>query len=189
MNDQTQHTWDHPKLLSIFTGLLVFFTFIYSITTIFQWRSMSDQARLMGKQLDAMKADIEDTKLNRSADLMLRFDEQLDKKPNPQLRMVIQSGKPILKVHGGKFTEDDLEGYLGIFDALSDLYEKGMINKELFYNNYSYDIEKAYDNSEVQSYLKELRKTEADDYIGFDDIAQQMLAATAAGTYKLVKQH
>jgi len=51
-----------------------------------------------------------------------------------------------------------------------------MINKDLFYNEYSYDVEKAYDNAEVQSYLKDIRKDEADYYEGFDNLAKQMKA-------------
>jgi len=107
---------------------------------------------------------------------MLRFDERLDHEPYPKLRPVIESGKPILKAHGGKFSEDDLEGYLGIFDSLNDLYEKGMINRDLFYNEYSFDVEKLYDHPEVQSYLTEIRKAESDYYIGVDSLAKKMKA-------------
>lgn len=105
---------------------------------------------------------------------MLRFDERLDKQPYPRLRATIESGKPILKVHGGMFSADDLEGYLGIFDSLNDLYDKSMINKDLFYNEYSYDVEKLYDNAEVQSYLKDIRQAEADYYSGVDNLAKKM---------------
>src|SRR5712664_4700183 len=168
MSDHVNRDWNHQKLLSVFTGLLVLVGLIYGITTIFQLRSMNEQARAMAQQLEVMRAEIENTKLGRSADLMLRFDEHLDKKPYPKLRSTIQSGKPILKAHGGKFSNDELEDYLGIFDSLNDLYEKGMIDKDLFYNRYSYDVEKLYDNAEVQSYLKDIGKAEADFYIGVD---------------------
>src|SRR5712692_7950160 len=115
MNGRTQRDWKHTKLLSVFTGLLVVVGLIYGITTIFQLRSMNKQAAAMAQQLEIMKGEIENTKLSRSADLMLRFDDQLEKQPYPKLRLAIQSGKPILKVHGGKFSADELEGYLGIF--------------------------------------------------------------------------
>ncbi len=178
-----QRQWNHEKLLTVFTGLLALVGIIYTATTILQWRSMNQQARLMTQQLDVMKGEIEDARLSRSADLILRFDERLDKQPYPRLRLVIQGGKPILKAHGGRFSEDDLEGYIGTFDSLNDLYKKGIVNKELFYNEYSYDIEKTYDNPEVQSYLREIRKDESDFFIGFDDLAKRMKAATKAGKY------
>src|SRR5258708_22781089 len=98
----------YEKLVTIFTGLLVLVGLIYGITTIFQLSSMNKQARAMAQQLEVMRAEIENTKLARSADLMLRFDEHLDKKPYPKLRSTIQSGKPILKAHSGKFSIDEL---------------------------------------------------------------------------------
>jgi hypothetical protein len=171
-----QRNWNHEKLLTIFTGLLVLVGFVYSVTSFFQWRSMREQAGVMTQQMEVMKAEIEDTRLARSADLMLRFDERLNKQPYPKIESIIDSGKPILKAHGGKFSEDDLAGYLGIFDGLSDLYEKGMINKDLFYNEYSYPVEKLWDNPEIQSYLKDIRKQDADLYVGLDSLAKQMKA-------------
>jgi hypothetical protein len=172
--DRAQRDWDHQKLLSVFAGLLVVVGLIYGVTTIFPLRSMNEQARAMAQQLEIMKGEIDDSKLTRSADLILRFDERLGRQAYPKLESTIASGKPILKAHGGKFSEDDLEEYLGIFDSLNDLYEKGMINKDLFYNEYSYDAVKLYDDAEVQSYLKDIRKEEADYYIGVDNLANQM---------------
>jgi len=174
MSDRAQREWNHTKLLSIFTGLLVLVGLIYGVTTIFQLRSMNQQARVMSQQLEVMRSQIEDTKLTRSIDLIIRFDERLDKQPNLKIESIIARGKPVLKQHGGNFTDDDLDGYLGIFDSLNDLYEKGMIDKDLFYNEYSYDAEKLYDNAEVRSYLKDIRKEEADFFIGVDNLAQKM---------------
>ena len=168
--------WGLEHWQTVFAGLLVIVGVVYTIAAVAQWRSMNQQARVMSQQLEVMRSEIEDTKLSRSADLILRYGQLLDKQPNPKLRIIIESGKPILKAHGGKFSADDLESYLGIFDSLNDLYEKGMINKDLFYNEYSYDAVKLYDNAEVQSYLKELRKNEdkADYYLGVDKLAQKM---------------
>ena len=168
--------WGLEHWQTVFAGLLVLIGLVYTIAAVAQWLAMKEQAREMVQQLEIMKAEIEDTKLMRSADLMLRFDERLDHEPYPKLRSVIESGKPILKAHGGKFSEDDLEGYLGIFDSLNDLYEKGMINRDLFYNEYSFDVEKLYDHPEVQSYLTEIRKAESDYYIGVDSLAKKMKA-------------
>lgn len=170
------HRWGLEHWQTVFAGALVVVGVVYTIAALAQWRSMNQQARVTSQQLEVMRSEIEDTKLSRSADLILRYGQLLDKQPNPRLRIAIESGKPILKAHGGKFSEDELESYLGIFDNLSDLYEKGMINKDLFYNEYSYDAVKLYDNPEVQSYLKELRKNEDEDdfFIGVDKLAQQM---------------
>lgn len=176
MSNLPQREWNHQKLLSVFTGLLVLVGAIYGITTILQLRSMNNQALLMAQQLDIMKEQIDDVKLTRSADLMLRFDALLDKPLNARLRLAIENGKPILKEHGGKFSADDLESYIAIFDSLNDLYQREVINKDLFYNDYSYDIEKAYENREIQSYLQDIRKQDAQFFVGFDSIAKEMKA-------------
>ncbi len=99
MSDQTQREWNHAKLLSVFTGLLVLIGIIYSIATILQWRSINQQARLMSQQLEIMKGQIDDAKLTRSADLIIRFDERLTKPPNLKIETTIGRGKPVLKRH------------------------------------------------------------------------------------------
>src|SRR5437870_3437349 len=107
--------------------MLVIVGVVYTIAAVAQWRSMNQQARVMSQQLDVMRSQIEDAKLTRSADLIIRFDERLDKQPNLKIESLIARGKPVLKEHGGMFTDDEMDGYLGIFDGLNDLYEKGMI--------------------------------------------------------------
>jgi len=44
----------------------------------------------------------------------------------------------------------------------------------MFYNSYSYDIGKAYDNSEVQAFVRESREEAPDFYTGFDNLAKEM---------------
>ena len=172
MNDDGR--WNHAKWQTIFTFLLVIIGAIYTAAAIFQWWSMKEQARVMDQQLEIMKAEIESGKASRSADFILRFDERLTREPFQKIRSAIENGKPILKAHGGKFSEDDLEGYLDILDSLNDVYSKGVISKDLFYNSYSYDIENAYDNSEVKAYLKDIRKEDPDFYSGFEKLAIEM---------------
>jgi hypothetical protein len=146
------------------SGVLVLFQTIALLASVYFLR---EQAR-----------DLPDAKANRSVDLVFRFDERLSKPPFLKLRAAIESGGPILKTNRGKFTDEDLESYLGILDSLDDVYMTGLISKDIFYNAYSYDIEKAYDNAEVQTYLKEIRKDEPDSFSGFDRLANEMKATT-----------
>jgi hypothetical protein len=125
---------------------------------------------------------LENTKESRSADLIFRFDERLSRDPFLKLRYAIENDKPILKAHGGKFTNDDLEGFLDIFDSLNDVYAKDLISKDMFYNSYSYDIQKTYDNDEVQTHLKEIRKEDPGFYSGFESLAKQMKARRPLAT-------
>jgi len=97
MSDRTKREWNHTKLLSVFTGLLVLIGIIYSIATILQWRSINQQARLMSQQLEIMKAEMSRTEVSRAADLLLRFDERLSKGPCPKLASAIDRHKHVLK--------------------------------------------------------------------------------------------
>jgi hypothetical protein len=45
----------------------------------------------------------------------------------PKLAAAIDSHKQVLKENGGKFTDDDLEGYLNILDGMNDLYQRHLI--------------------------------------------------------------
>src|ERR1700752_577648 len=86
--------------------------------------------------------DLPNAKANRSVDLIFRFDELLRKPPFLKLRTAIEYNRPILKARGGKFTDDDIEGYLDIWDGLNHVYTQGLISKDTFFKAYSYDIEK-----------------------------------------------
>jgi len=137
---------------------------------------MEEQSRAMAQQLDIMRSELESSKSNRSADFIFRFDDKLDKEPYRKLSHAIQDNKPILKEHGGKFTSDDLEGYLDIFESLHDVWTRGLITEEMLYSAYSYEIMKAANNSEVQAYLSGIRREDSDFYSGFDDLAKRMKA-------------
>jgi hypothetical protein len=47
----------------------------------------------------------------------------------------------------------------------------------MLYNAYSYAVEKTHDNSEVQAYLKEIRKDDPSFYNGFEELAKAMVSA------------
>ena len=126
--------------------------------------------------------DLQDTKSSRSADFIFKFNEQLNRAPLARLRLAIVGRKPILKKNGGKFSEDDLEEYLDLWEGLNDIYVKGLINKEMFYNSYSYDIGKAYDNAEVQTFVKESQREAPDFYTGFENLAKEMKATGSTPT-------
>ncbi len=95
--------------------------------------------------------------LSRSADYIFRFNKNLSQEPFSKLRLVIGSNKPIL-VDGGKFSEDDLQGYLDLWEGLNDIYVNGLIDKDMFYSSYSYDIGKAYDHKEVKKFVEESQR-------------------------------
>src|SRR5580692_8554586 len=54
-----------------------------------------------------------------SADLMLKFDDDLGAGSNPQLLDAIENGDKVLKENGGKFSDDDLDQLLGVYELIA----------------------------------------------------------------------
>jgi hypothetical protein len=183
MTTNSHQNHSPEKWQTFFTGLLVFIGLVYSVAAIFQWLTMKEQARQMAEQskttnqqLEVMKADIESNKANRSAEFIFKFDEKIYKPPSSQIRLAIESGKPILKTHGGRFSSDDLNRYLDIYETMHDVYVKGLIDEEMMDSAYGHVLGKAYANREIQAYLGEFRKEDPAYYSGFEDLAKRMKA-------------
>jgi hypothetical protein len=117
-------------------------------------------------------AQMRSSQNNLYEDNMLKFDDKLSNGTNYKMTLAIEDHKPILKSHGGPFSEEDLEGLLGVYDQLYDVFKMGLINKKLIYDDFSYDLLLTYHNQEIQKYLTEIRKDGSDFYIGFDQLAQ-----------------
>jgi hypothetical protein len=116
--------------------------------------------------------DIENAKFTREADFVLKFDERLGRDPYAKIRSAIKNNKPILKAHGGKFNDDELGDYLGVYETLEAVYSRGLISKEMLYAMYGIDLSQTFKNSEVQEYLKVVRKEEPNLYTGGESLAE-----------------
>jgi hypothetical protein len=109
---------------------------------------------------------------NLYADTMFKFDDKLSNGINYKITIAIEDKKPLLKEHGGSFNEDDLQGFLGVYDQLYDVYKMGLINKKLIYEDFSHDLLLANNNQEIRKYLIEVRKEGADFYRGLNKLAE-----------------
>jgi hypothetical protein len=120
---------------------------------------------------------LRELRLQNSADLSLRLGQELDSRQNVRLEDALDSdpATPILRAHAGKFTVDQLDGYLGEYETLDDLYQSGLITCPMMYNEFSYDIETAYRNRDVMAQVAHERKEENDPTIwqGFLDLGRQ----------------
>jgi hypothetical protein len=166
--------WSHEKSQTLLTGLLVLIGCAYTVAAIFQWLSMREQARGMGEQLKVMSAEVENTKSARSADFIFKLDERFSKEPIPRIKYAIQNDKPVLKEHGGEFTEDDLDGYLDLYETMNDIYAKGLVSQDMLVSAYSFWLGKAYHNAEIQDYLVRIRKEDPRFYSGFEQLFYSM---------------
>jgi len=119
-------------------------------------------------------------RLQNSADLTLRLGQELAAGVNQDLVDALDSDPttPILKrpKGGGTFTVGQLDWYLGEYETLDDLYRNGLITCPMMYNEFSYDLEKAYKNKDVMAQVAKERKddpADSDIWQGFLDLGKQ----------------
>jgi hypothetical protein len=118
---------------------------------------------------------IRDLRNNESAQLMLEFNKSLSEEINSNLITAIENNDPILKINGGQFTTTDIDHYLTIYELLNNVSEVGLINDEMLYNAFAYDIIKTFQNKEIKDYLFNIRKENKNFFIGFETLAIKLL--------------
>jgi hypothetical protein len=118
--------------------------------------------------------DINTAKVDRSTQLLMLSEQELYTPTNSAIRQAIRRGSPILQEHGGRFTSEDIEDYLDVFEGLSDAYDRDRINFDMLYYYRSDDIKEAYQNKEVRAVIAALQKDDPEYYAGFMEIAGQL---------------
>ena len=113
---------------------------------------------------------IQELRNDRYMQYVFKFNKEFSDGKNHLILLAIQNGKPILKNHGGSFTEDDLDSYLGIFEDLYQAFKAGLINEELIYNDFSDLLTVIDQNQEIQRYLVSIRKEDKTYYEGFSKL-------------------
>lgn len=128
---------------------------------------------------------IRDLRNSESARLMLEFNQELNSVLNANLISAIEENKPILKENGGKFTTTDIDRYLGVYELLNNVSIAGLINDDMLYNAFAYNIVKTYENKEIQSYLAKIRQEDSSFFRGVELLAEDILKAE---TYRKVNR-
>ena len=113
-----------------------------------------------------------------SADFMLRFDQLIEDGTDGEILGAIDAGRPILKEHGGAFTDEELDRLLADLQLLATAYNNHVINDRMTYDAFSYDLEDTHENKEVAIFIaNEGKQTGNDDlYNGFIDLAMKFEA-------------
>ena len=93
---------------------------------------------------------------------------------NPALIKLIEENKPILVANKGPFQEQDLDNLLGEWDLIARFNRLEILPDDLVYQQFSFDIVKAYTNIEIKSYIRNIRKKYNDDlmFADFEWLAQ-----------------
>ena len=94
----------------------------------------------------------------------------------------IENNKPILVENGGVYSNVALDKYLGAFDTIAQVYRDGFLSEDHLCRSFSFYIEEADKNSEVQNYLAK--------YSNFFDGFRELLPAikTSKSSYCAIHQ-
>ena len=106
---------------------------------------------------------------SRKLDYILRFEDRLFSGKNQQISVAIEHNQPLFEKK--KFSDDDLDNYLGTISDIGSAYERRLLTDEDVYENFSDVIIHAYKNKDIQNYLKEIRLEDESYYQEFDSLA------------------
>jgi hypothetical protein len=105
------------------------------------------------------------------------FKKELTTGVNGQIYDSIVRGEKILKLSGGKFSDEELKEYISLFNQLSLVAGRKFINGDIVYSFFYFYIANTFENKEVQAYLQILRKNSPNRYSGLN------------GLYKYIKDY
>ncbi len=126
---------------------------------------------------DSRKVNAAEISLNLTRDIY----SNIQYKNNPVLIKLINQGKPILRENGGIYDEEDLDNLLSQWDMIARLNQQGLLPFDVLYSQFSFDLEQAYKNQEVMSYIHKIRVKYNDTtfYSDFEWLAQWVTETTA----------
>jgi hypothetical protein len=122
-----------------------------------------------------LEKQVSDTRDIESSGLMFSLAKDFRTGVSSDLIYAIATNEtPLLTENKGKFTDEQLDNYLVGYELLDQAYSQGLITKDMLSVAFSYDIERAYQNNEVTSFIHEARQDNRDDsiYQGFESLAQ-----------------
>lgn len=91
-------------------------------------------------------------------EFMLRLhDEFFWKHSNAEIVKCIESNKKIFKANGGRFSELDVDNYLGAIELLSMYLQQHILKENIIKHFFGYYIIKTYENLEIKAYIKKCK--------------------------------
>jgi len=131
--------------------------------TTIQAQNLSEISKQTALQAETLKQ----SEQVASADLVLKFRAALDDIKFAKLVADIQNHHhtyPLLARtdggKGGKFPDLLVEQYLSIFESIGYLVGDNLVISKMAFNEFSYDVEKAWCNADVQRVIAQVRKAD-----------------------------
>lgn len=129
-------------------------------------------------QLHLQNKTLETTREIESGKFVLEFSRNLEADKYRAISSAIKNHDEnfhILKAQGGKFSDSDLEDYLGNFESIGELETRKLIELNMAYNEFSYSVEKAWCNRDIRSHIDATRKQSSYFFINFETLAHAFL--------------
>lgn len=144
-----------------FTAMLVFATLALVWTSIKQHGDAVDAIEATNRLATATENAASDRRHAASADFILKMDEKLDQPRFDKITNDIES-------HNGNFhlpkypnaADADVEEYISVLDGIGYFITQNLIEQDMAYEDFSYDIEKAWCNVTVQETIQQERTTD-----------------------------
>jgi len=106
---------------------------------------------------------LKETQKTASATVVLKLRETLDELQYKNISDEIQNNRSphaLLKDRGGRFNDLDIERYIGNFEDLGYLVRENVVDGEMVYHHFSYEIEKAWCNDDVKDIVTKEQKAD-----------------------------
>jgi hypothetical protein len=149
------------------------------VVALYQLNEIAAQSAIQSRTL-------EDQKIAQSATLILRMRDALDEGKYKNIADAIQAHDQkykLVSLGGGPIRDIEVEAYIGNFEDIGLLVKESSLLNDMAYNHFSYDIEKAWCNRDVQKIIADGRKVDksitasGDPIYGqFERLAQSYLA-------------
>ena len=162
--------FDVVKALSAVESIAVIGGIVFAVWQVLE---LSKQTTIQAQNLSeiskqtALQAEtLKQSQQVASADLVLKFRAALDDNKFTKLVADIQNhdhNYPLLSRDGGKggkFRDLEIEQYISVFEDIGYLVEGDLIISKMAYNEFSYDVEKAWCNADVQRVVADARKAD-----------------------------
>ena len=76
--------------------------------------------------------------------------------PCPRISNIIDdlnSGQKLLAANGGKYSQNEIENFLGYFEMIGIIKNKGYLESDIIHDMFGYDIEDIFNNKELAAYI------------------------------------
>ncbi len=133
-------------------------------------------------QLKVQSDTLEATRAIESGKFILELSRDINNKESNGLMNAIEDHDEdfhVLKSRGGKYSDSDIEDYIGHFETLGDLQKRKLVDFGMAYNEFSYDVEKAWCNKDIRLHIDEVRRDDKDAsnmfFMNFENLAKAFL--------------